>query len=466
MLDLITGRPGSGKSYEATAFHILPALKAGRHVITNMPLSLESFAKINPDFVARIHLLHPTSENLRPFSRIEDYTRYQELHSAEGLGAFYCIDEAHMCIPAGNKNTEKDVREWYALHRHYAADVVIMTQSVRKLNKEICDMVRLHIQLAKNDVLGFHHRYRRFVRDGVGGELMSKGANVKYDKQFFGLYQTHTGKAGVETHSKEKTIWSGPFFRYVIPLTVVGLIALATQVNFGGEKKKPIVPPPIPQAVNLEKVVTPVAAPAPAIVPPVEIEDYPFKGATFMISARMAAGTKKSVFITALLPDGRSVRVGLDDLLSAGYSVVDTSECFISLNHKLKTGKWDINYADCNTPSSYQRQLASVDRVGASQPVGPEVGIKSLLPFGDNNAKSFDTPKPKPYSAAPYGEVLSGKEMEDKNNARSRALGGQQARALGGNTPSMFQSGQNSAGNSVGPAISANASGFPPYNPR
>lgn len=57
----IEGIPGSGKSYEAVAFHILPALKNGRKVITNLPLEIEQIRIINPDWVNHIEVRGTTS---------------------------------------------------------------------------------------------------------------------------------------------------------------------------------------------------------------------------------------------------------------------------------------------------------------------------------------------------------------------------------------------------------------------
>lgn len=50
MIDLLEGIPGSGKSYEAVVFHVLPALKKGRKIVTNLPLNLEAFAKLDPRY--------------------------------------------------------------------------------------------------------------------------------------------------------------------------------------------------------------------------------------------------------------------------------------------------------------------------------------------------------------------------------------------------------------------------------
>ncbi|MBV1843592.1 zonular occludens toxin domain-containing protein, partial [Photobacterium ganghwense] len=46
MINLIVGRPGGGKSYEAVVFHIIPAIQNGRKVVTNLPLNIDHFVKV------------------------------------------------------------------------------------------------------------------------------------------------------------------------------------------------------------------------------------------------------------------------------------------------------------------------------------------------------------------------------------------------------------------------------------
>ncbi|MGB6097665.1 MAG: zonular occludens toxin domain-containing protein [Comamonas thiooxydans] len=50
MINGLEGIPGSGKSYEAVAYHVLPALQAGRKVITNLPLNIDALAAIDPTY--------------------------------------------------------------------------------------------------------------------------------------------------------------------------------------------------------------------------------------------------------------------------------------------------------------------------------------------------------------------------------------------------------------------------------
>ncbi|MBF4327676.1 assembly protein, partial [Vibrio anguillarum] len=46
MIYAIVGRPRSGKSYESVVYHIIPAIKAGRKVVTNVSLNISYFQKV------------------------------------------------------------------------------------------------------------------------------------------------------------------------------------------------------------------------------------------------------------------------------------------------------------------------------------------------------------------------------------------------------------------------------------
>lgn len=351
MLDLITGPPGAGKSYEAVAYYVVPALAAGRHVVTNLPLNIAAFEQLDPTYADLIHLVHITPDNLKPFSTVADYERFQQMHNAQGLGVYYVIDEAHIAVPAGNKNTPEDVRIWYGMHRHFAADILLLTQSTRKINKEITDMVRNHIQLRKNEVLGAlgKGRYRRFLREGVNGPLVGKGNNIKYDKKFYPLYQTHTGKAGKEAGSNEKSIFSHWIFRYAIPACVLLLIWAFSRVDLSVFTGKPSAarPPVSGSAPPASLPRHDAAAAQPSSLAAPALEDYPFKGSTFLISGYVGSGSSIHHFITVRQPDGRVVHTGLDELRAAGYSVGSVTPCYFSLNYRLSDGKFARSYATC-----------------------------------------------------------------------------------------------------------------------
>lgn len=272
MITMLLGAPGSGKSYEATVFQVLPALRKGRKVITNLPLNVDAFAELNEDYRALIELRQPTAEDLKPFSKVSDY-KSDWKHPTEGFGPLFVVDECHMFLPM--TGTPRDLEEWFALHRHENVDVVLITQTYGKVNKNIRELVQTVIELRKNTNLGSQKTYRREVRDSLrkGNRL---GLEVRqYKKQYFPLYQSYTkGGRGVEAGvSDVKPLWRHPVFY----LLGVMLVFLGYQLTTGGfsipgfsDKPAPAAPlsgpavpysgPPVPVSVPAGPVVAPPAA--------------------------------------------------------------------------------------------------------------------------------------------------------------------------------------------------------------
>ena len=205
MITLITGTPGSGKSYEAVAHHIIPALNSGRKVITNLPFRLDYYMKINPSFDKNLFECKlPTPENLRPFSKPEDFA--DEWKNKDGVGPLYVIDEAHMCYPRGDK--EKPIFEYFTMHRHTGADITLITQQLNQLRREISGLIELSFVLKKNTVLGSSKSYRKQTRDGTKGSIISTSIH-QYNPQIFKFYQSYTLGGQAEAAQKMKPIWMG-----------------------------------------------------------------------------------------------------------------------------------------------------------------------------------------------------------------------------------------------------------------
>jgi len=191
MIYAISGRPGGGKSYESVAFHVIPALKAGRKVVTNLTLNLSHFVKIFGDDVKDLIVIvdgemtnYGSME--RPFSKVEHYQ--DEWRNEQGQGPLYVVDEAHLSL---GRQTNNSILEWYSLHRHYGVDVVLMTQNLRKLNRDIKDMVEVTYQCTKATALGSQNNYVRKVRDGASGDVVNTSIR-KYESAYFKFYQSHS----------------------------------------------------------------------------------------------------------------------------------------------------------------------------------------------------------------------------------------------------------------------------------
>ncbi|APY15758.1 hypothetical protein GJU93_02055 [Brucella sp. 10RB9212] len=226
MITLITGTPGSGKSYEAVAHHILPALNSGRKVITNLPLNINYYMKINPSFDRNLFvLIQPTPDNLVPFSTPADFA--DEWKNKDGVGPLYVVDEAHMAFPRGDK--DKKMLEYFTMHRHTGADILLITQQLNQLRREISGLVEVSFVLKKNTVLGSSKSYRKQTRDGTKGSVIATAVH-RYDPQIFKFYQSYTLGGQAEAVQKAKPIW----FRWPFIAAALAFLYVAYAAASGG----------------------------------------------------------------------------------------------------------------------------------------------------------------------------------------------------------------------------------------
>lgn len=217
MINGLEGIPGSGKSYEAVVFHVLATLKTGRKVITNLPLNIEVFAAIDPAFAALIEVrtrprpvlgtwdanrvddkgngnafeLYPVPSTVIPdcttFAHVWDF--YDPWRHEDGRGALFVIDECHNAFP--KIGTDKQVVQWFKLHRHFNVDLLLMTQNFRDMDQPISGLIAMLIKVRKADILGKKDSYIRKVHAGYRGAVISTEER-KYQPQFFSLYKSHT----------------------------------------------------------------------------------------------------------------------------------------------------------------------------------------------------------------------------------------------------------------------------------
>lgn len=219
MINLLMGPPGGGKSYEATVYHVLAALEAGRKVITNLPLNLDELSKIVPR--ARVLVeIREKSRDPRCSYAFGSPLDYEDDWRDEktGQGALFVVDECHKPLPRRGMShaIPVDLPEeerarlssvqygqwlgaatdfWYAEHRHTGCDVLLMTQSHGKVSKAITDQIQVCYRVKKATVFGNSDGYIRKVQDGVRGEVLSV-AERKYEPKWFPLYKSHTRVVG------------------------------------------------------------------------------------------------------------------------------------------------------------------------------------------------------------------------------------------------------------------------------
>lgn len=375
MINLLIGPPGGGKSYEAVVYHILPALAKGRKVITNLPLDLARVALIDPCYVDLIETRTKTkalkpekdwekAKDLyqkfgiaakneyfvdRPFAHPEDYGDTWR-HPETGSGPLYVIDECHLSMPRGT--TKIAVEEWYSLHRHESADVLLITQSYGKVSKSIIDLVQVCYRVKKATAFGSAKKYIRKVQDGVRGEVVNTTIR-EYQQRYFGLYVSHTKGGGAELAAEDIIpIWKRwPFIGAAIFLTLAVVIfnAGGAPSLFGSPKKKTDTPPSPVAATPAKSEPAYVSSKETEITPPsalVPVETgHPYAGRTLHIIG-VLRGAKKTLYEFAVAQNGQTV-VGVNsmELQQLGYRIEPVTDCAVKVGYS----DWS-NWVICDAP--------------------------------------------------------------------------------------------------------------------
>ena len=297
MINGLEGINGSGKSYEAVAYHVLSALQRGRKVVTNLPLVVAMFAASDSRFADLIEVrrypqpvrgvwdktaagrdepafklfedghTEPAPDGVDMFGHVWDF--YDEWKGPDGNGPLFVIDECHIPFPV--IGTDPAIVQWFKIHRHFNVDVLLMTQSFRDMNQPIARLIAMLIKCRKADILGKADHYIRKVHGGYRGGVVSTEQR-KYRPEMFALYRSHTqGNSVAEAAAQDVAPFLVKFTRFSRAVYVVGAVAMV--YAFWPEGK----PTPAPKAVTPGTIqrsaapLLPVGAPRPAASAPVKV---------------------------------------------------------------------------------------------------------------------------------------------------------------------------------------------------
>jgi zona occludens toxin len=395
MINLLMGPPGGGKSYEATVYHILPALEKGRKVITNLPLDLDYIGLVNPDFLALIEIRQGTRKqrpevdwvkaesnykrygiaqkvqyfNQAAFSHAEDYGDAWR-HPETGAGPLYVVDECH--IPLPRLSTELAVEHWYSLHRHESADVLLITQSYGKINRAILDLVQVCYRVKKNTSFGSEKTYIRKVQDGIRGEVVNTSIR-SYEKQYFPFYKSHTRGGGAELAAQDIVpIWMRwPFIGTGICFLILALMFIfidfknPLDANSYTKGKKSLTPvetlakakadlaakqvqtppqqPSNPAPTQARAQLKPVQATEPE--KPVDRDPYEKNGIHLL--GHVSSKSKPTLWLVTLSQNGSRIKnISAQELVKVGYQFEPIGDCAAWLTYKTVR-----RFITCDTPS-------------------------------------------------------------------------------------------------------------------
>jgi len=189
-----TGLMGSGKTYGVLESVILPMLKQGRTIVTNVALKT---GRVSDDF--------PSG---RVISFDNDVT--SEFFSSDNIvpGAVYVIDEAWRWFPSGIKANTVPVpeKQFFTEHRHYVGDdgftceIVLVTQNLNQVAMFVKALIEETYVSKKMGSLGQKNKFRIDIYQGVAEGIRPAGQPVR---QLFGSYKPEIYQYyNSQTHNK------------------------------------------------------------------------------------------------------------------------------------------------------------------------------------------------------------------------------------------------------------------------
>lgn len=419
MINGLEGIPGSGKSYEAVTFHVLHALKAGRLVITNLPLLKIKFAALDESYFSLIELRSKPSKVLGSWDadRVDEKGngqafKFSEGNSADqvqgdtldngvfgnvwdfysewkhpetGQGALFVIDECHVCFPKIGTNPE--VVEWFKLHRHFNCDVLIATQNFRDVNQPIANLLAMLVKVRNADILtGDRSSYIRKVHAGYRGAPISTEVR-KYDSSFFPLYKSHSqGNSVSESAASDVTPFLKKFKRFTRGFIALTLCFSAYAVYRWYEKPSPMVAALVPASLKpslqaaqpevLPAVVMALPSSQTFVKTPTDVVPEPFSTKGIHLSGVITFG-KQTIHMFALSSGATRIgSVSSVDLKRVGYVWQPLTDCIGVLRWK-DTAKT----ITCDAPP--------VPEGSSSNPVVITIPAGSTTPSGRSDGTKF-----------------------------------------------------------------------------
>lgn len=212
-INAYTGLQGSGKSFEVVSSVILPAIAAGRRVVTNVDGINE--AKIHDYLCAKNgklksealgEVVHITNNRILEPGFFPDEEK-PEIDSVVKRGDLVAIDEAWRFWPADGGKLTHEHMQFFRMHRHYthpetgvSCDVALMIQDITGLHRSVKNVVEVSFRTTKHKILGMAKKYRVEVYEGYK-QLRTNAISrfqKAYDPAIFPLYASYSSGTGTE----------------------------------------------------------------------------------------------------------------------------------------------------------------------------------------------------------------------------------------------------------------------------
>ncbi len=244
-INAYTGLMGSGKSYECVSSVIVPAVKAGRRVVTNVD-GIDSDAiraycvekwSIDPDRLG--HVVHCRNDDVAKQSFLP--------HGGDAdtfckRGDIICIDEAWRFWGTDCKLLAEH-KVFFREHRHFVddaskvcCDLVLMVQDISDLHRTLKVVVEVSFRTTKIKTLGWQRTYRVEMWEGYRQTIRSRVSveNKRYDAEIFPLYSSYVGGTGKELQvdGRQNVLRSPKLWILAVAVLAVGSTGLYFVLRF------------------------------------------------------------------------------------------------------------------------------------------------------------------------------------------------------------------------------------------
>jgi zona occludens toxin len=333
-INVYCGLMRSGKSYEVVSEVIVPSIRKGRRVVTNVDgISQDAIhaylQKKHPEDDASKYgvVLHVTNAQVFEPDFFPYYDDKKDAHTDTTVqpGDLVAIDEAWRFWGEKMK-IQKNHQSFFLEHGHFthpethvACDLVLMIQDMGTLHRSLKAVVAFVFRTHRKAALGLGNTYSV---NGYEGNRMNKATRIgtwvrKYHKDVFPLYSSFKGGAQgklVNADNRQNMFAQKKFLWYLVGYVVLLVFAVTTIYSFfsRGEKSPAAAGPTAPLSPVRAAGPVPVVVPQRATVVPVN--------ETWRVAGSMYAGGKGWV---VLVNQSGAVRVESPSAFSnSGVAVV------------------------------------------------------------------------------------------------------------------------------------------------
>lgn len=299
-IDAYVGLPGHGKSYGVVEHVIIPSLKQGRHVVTNIPLDIDALLM---DFGGTIQQLP------------DDWFELDDLGEYAVPGCVLILDELWRRWPSGMLTNQASIQDKSLLaeHRHRvdkqnrSMRIVLVTQDLAQIANWARMLVESTFRVSKKSkkfyVVSIYNGAVTGVRPPKTALLRQTSGRFK--KEVYAYYssatQSETGAVGDESTADGRSSILKSWGLWAL----AGIVLIGGTFGFVGLKSfftKEIITPEISQTVEQSKQPTPASRASSAVFKDVISKpSEPLSSTLWRVAGYIRAPIKRSAITSEML---------------------------------------------------------------------------------------------------------------------------------------------------------------------